>query len=31
MPNYLRPHRSGAIWFFTVNLLQRRNNDLLVR
>lgn len=31
MPNYLRPHRPGAIWFFTVNLLQRRNNDLLVR
>jgi REP-associated tyrosine transposase len=31
MPNYLRPHRSGATWFFTVNLLQRRANDLLVR
>lgn len=31
MPNYLRPHRPGATWFFTVNLLQRRGNDLLVR
>ena len=31
MPNYLRPHRPGATWFFTVNLLQRRGNDLLAR
>lgn len=31
MPNYRRAYASGGTWFFTVNLLQRRNNDLLVR
>jgi hypothetical protein len=31
MPNYRRAYAPGASWFFTVNLLQRRNNDLLVR
>ncbi len=31
MPNYRRPHHPGGTWFFTVNLLQRRGNDLLVR
>lgn len=31
MPNYCRARIEGATWFFTVNLLQRRNNDLLVR
>ena len=31
MPNYRRALVPGASWFFTVNLLQRRNNDLLVR
>lgn len=31
MPNYKRMHRPGGMWFFTVNLLQRRHNDLLVR
>jgi putative transposase len=31
MPNYRRAYVPGASWFFTVNLLQRRNNDLLVR
>ena len=31
MPNYRRARIEGATWFFTVNLLQRRNNDLLVR
>jgi hypothetical protein len=31
MPNYRRAYVSGASWFFTVNLLQRRSNDLLVR
>ena len=31
MSNYHRLRRPGAIWFFTVNLLQRRDNDLLVR
>ncbi len=31
MPNYRRALVPGASWFFTVNLLQRRNNELLVR
>ena len=31
MPNYRRALAPGASWFFTVNLLQRRGNDLLVR
>ena len=31
MPNYRRACTLGASWFFTVNLLQRRNNELLVR
>lgn len=31
MSNYHRLRRPGAVWFFTVNLLQRRDNDLLVR
>jgi len=31
MPNYRRALVPGASWFFTVNLLRRRNNDLLVR
>jgi putative transposase len=31
MPNYRRADSSGATWFFTVNLLQRHRNDLLVR
>ena len=31
MPNYRRAYASGGTWFFTINLLQRRNNDLLVR
>jgi hypothetical protein len=31
MPNYRRAYVPGASWFFTVNLLQRRNNDLLAR
>lgn len=31
MSNYLRLRHPGAVWFFTVNLLQRRGNDLLVR
>ncbi|HEY9052361.1 MAG TPA: transposase, partial [Gammaproteobacteria bacterium] len=31
MPNYRRAFVPGGIWFFTVNLLQRRNNNLLVR
>lgn len=31
MPNYHRALVSGASWFFTVNLLQLRNNVLLVR
>jgi len=26
MPNYRRALVPGASWFFTVNLLQRRNN-----
>ena len=31
MPNYIRSKTPGATWFFTVNLLQRQGNDLLVR
>ena len=31
MPNYRRATEPGATWFFTVNLLERRGNDLLVR
>jgi putative transposase len=31
MPNYRRAWMPGGTWFFTVNLLQRRGNDLLVR
>ncbi|MBI3285706.1 MAG: transposase [Burkholderiales bacterium] len=31
MSNYRRAFVPGATWFFTVNLLQRRGNDLLVR
>ena len=31
MPNYRRMRTPGATWFFTVNLLDRRGNDLLVR
>lgn len=31
MPNYRRPWHPGGTWFFSVNLLQRRGNDLLVR
>jgi putative transposase len=30
MPNYRRAFLPGS-WFFTVNLLQRHNNDLLIR
>ena len=31
MPSYRRAFVPGGTWFFTVNLLQRRGNDLLVR
>ena len=31
MPNYRRVWLAGGTYFFTVNLLQRRHNDLLVR
>jgi hypothetical protein len=31
MPNYRRAFVPGGTWFFTVNLLQRRGLDLLVR
>jgi len=31
MPNYRRAFIPGGTWFFTVNLLQRYNNNLLVR
>ena len=31
MPNYRRALAPGASWFFTVNLLERRGNDLLVQ
>ncbi len=30
MPNYRRAKIPGAIWFFTVNLLERRDNNLLI-
>ena len=29
MPNYRRDWTPGGTWCFTVNLLQRRGNDLL--
>jgi len=31
MPDYRRAWHSGGTYFFTVNLLQRSGNDLLVR
>lgn len=31
MPNYRRAWMPGGTWFFTLNLQQRRGNDLLVR
>ncbi len=31
MPNYRRATAAGASYFFTVNLLERQNNDLLVQ
>ncbi len=31
MPDYRRSNTRGATWFFTVNLLERHGNDLLVR
>jgi putative transposase len=31
MPNYRRAWHPGGTYFFTVNLLQRHSNDLLVR
>jgi putative transposase len=31
MPNYRRAFIPGGTWFFTVNLLQRYHNDLLIR
>ena len=31
MPDYRRAWHPGGTYFFTVNLLQRQNNDLLVR
>ncbi len=31
MPNYRHAFVPEGTWFFTVNLLQRRVNDLLVR
>ena len=31
MPNFIRTYIPGGTWFFTVNLLQRHNNNLLVR
>ena len=31
MPNYRRASVPGGTWFFTVNLLQRKQNDLLIR
>ena len=31
MTDYRRKWHLGGTWFFTVNLLQRRNNDLLIR
>ena len=31
MSNYRRAWRLGGAWFFTVNLLERYGNDLLIR
>ena len=31
MPNYRRFNCPGGTWFFTINLLNRKNNDMLVR
>ena len=31
MRRYIRAHQSGGCYFFTVNLAERHNNDLLVR
>jgi putative transposase len=31
MPNYRRVHRPGGLYFFTVNLNRRDDNDLLTR
>ncbi|AWB68975.1 transposase [Saccharobesus litoralis] len=31
MPNYRRLYKQGGIYFFTINLLERGDNDLLVR
>lgn len=31
MPSYRRAFIPGGTWFFTVNLLRRRHNDLLIR
>jgi putative transposase len=31
MPNYRRYRLPGGTWFFTVNLLERRDSDLLIR
>jgi putative transposase len=31
MPDYRRVYVEGGLYFFTVNLLQQRGNDLLVR
>ena len=30
MPNYIRYHENNACYFFTVNLWQRQNNNLLI-
>ena len=30
MVNYRRAYRASGTWFFTVNLLQRQQNDLLI-
>jgi putative transposase len=31
MPNFRRAYVAGGTWFFTVNLLQRTNNSLLIQ
>lgn len=31
MPNYVRNWQPGGTYFFTVNLLERGGNDLLIR
>ena len=31
MPNFRRAYVAGGTWFFTVNLLQRKNNTLLIQ